>query len=54
MSLIARKIILNNWLVNTTGHADAFIPLDLLQEHMNLWIKVSITVFERYILLTSV
>ncbi len=33
-------IILNNWLVNTTGREDSFLPVDLLQEHMNLWIKV--------------
>lgn len=35
-----RIIILKNWLVNTTGFADSFIPVDLLQEHMNLLIKV--------------
>ncbi|KAI0086095.1 hypothetical protein BDY19DRAFT_379635 [Irpex rosettiformis] len=33
-----RRIILNNWLVNTTGRANGFIPLDLLQEHQNFWI----------------
>ena len=36
-----RRIIMNNWLVNTTGHANSFLPLDLLQEHQNFWIKVS-------------
>ncbi|KAI0083396.1 hypothetical protein BDY19DRAFT_910623 [Irpex rosettiformis] len=34
-----RKIVLDNWLVNTTGFANSFLPLDLLQEHMNFWIK---------------
>ncbi|KAI0761232.1 hypothetical protein BC629DRAFT_1262098, partial [Irpex lacteus] len=34
-----RTIILNNWLVSTTGYANSFIPLDLLQERMNFWIK---------------
>lgn len=38
-------IILNNWLVNTTGFADSFIPVDLLQEHMNLWIKVRLACY---------
>ncbi len=32
---------MNNWLVNPTGKTDAWIPVDLLQEHMNFWIKVS-------------
>ncbi|KAH9847420.1 hypothetical protein C2E23DRAFT_741772 [Lenzites betulinus] len=35
-----REIIMNNWLVNTTGNADGFIPVDLLQEHLNFSIKV--------------
>ncbi len=35
-------IVIKNWLVNPTGHANGFVPVDLLQEHMNLWIKVSI------------
>ncbi|KAJ2968060.1 hypothetical protein NUW54_g13328 [Trametes sanguinea] len=37
-----REIIMNNWLVNTTGNANGFIPVDLLQEHLNFWIKVSL------------
>ncbi|KAI0707558.1 hypothetical protein C8T65DRAFT_576601 [Cerioporus squamosus] len=35
-----RDIIMKNWLVNITGNPNAFIPVDLLQEHMNYWIKV--------------
>ncbi|KAK1227067.1 hypothetical protein PQX77_009900 [Marasmius sp. AFHP31] len=34
------KIVLNNWLVNTTGRANRFLEVDLLQEHLNYWIKV--------------
>ncbi|KAF7321739.1 hypothetical protein MKEN_00695600 [Mycena kentingensis (nom. inval.)] len=33
------KIVFNNWLVNTTGHPNSFLEGDLLQEHMNFWIK---------------
>ncbi|KAI0073145.1 hypothetical protein K474DRAFT_1603842, partial [Panus rudis PR-1116 ss-1] len=35
------KIILQNWLVNPTGKPNAWVPVDLMQEHMNYWIKVS-------------
>ncbi|EJF62114.1 hypothetical protein DICSQDRAFT_44032, partial [Dichomitus squalens LYAD-421 SS1] len=35
-----RNIMINNWLVNPTGKDDAFVPVDLLQEHLNFWIKV--------------
>ncbi|KAK0219336.1 hypothetical protein EDD85DRAFT_924132 [Armillaria nabsnona] len=34
-----RDIILNNWLVNTTGRDNGFCEVDLMQEHMNFWIK---------------
>ncbi|OJT07079.1 hypothetical protein TRAPUB_2111 [Trametes pubescens] len=34
-----RDIIMKNWLVNPTGHVNGFIPVDLLQEHFNFWIK---------------
>ncbi|KAJ8089939.1 hypothetical protein PM082_018517 [Marasmius tenuissimus] len=34
------KIVLNNWLVNTTGKENRFLEVDLLQEHLNYWIKV--------------
>ncbi|THG94119.1 hypothetical protein EW026_g7288 [Hermanssonia centrifuga] len=33
-------IILKNWLVNPSGRANGFLPVDLLQEHMNFWVKV--------------
>ncbi|KAI0077522.1 hypothetical protein K474DRAFT_1595949, partial [Panus rudis PR-1116 ss-1] len=35
-----RRIIIQNWLVNPTGRPNSWIPVDLLQEHMNFWIKV--------------
>ncbi|OSD06942.1 hypothetical protein PYCCODRAFT_1449702 [Trametes coccinea BRFM310] len=34
-----RKIILNNWLVNPTGKPNAWVEVDLMQEHLNFWIK---------------
>ncbi|KAH9910452.1 uncharacterized protein BXZ73DRAFT_83560 [Epithele typhae] len=34
-----RVIVLKNWLVNPTGMENAWVPVDLLQEHMNLMIK---------------
>ncbi|VDC03269.1 unnamed protein product [Peniophora sp. CBMAI 1063] len=34
-----RDIVLKNWLVNTTGNPFGFLEVDLLQEHMNFWIK---------------
>ena len=37
---ICRKIVLNNWLVNPTGKVNSFVELDLMQEHLNYWIKV--------------
>ncbi|KAI0069401.1 hypothetical protein K474DRAFT_1610514, partial [Panus rudis PR-1116 ss-1] len=36
------RVIIQNWLVNLTGKPNSWIPVDLLQEHMNFWIKVSI------------
>ncbi|KAI0651871.1 hypothetical protein C8Q79DRAFT_897275 [Trametes meyenii] len=35
-----RNIMIKNWLVNPTGKANSWVPVDLLQEHMNFWIKV--------------
>ncbi|KAG8914177.1 hypothetical protein FRC01_004190 [Tulasnella sp. 417] len=35
-----KKLVLDNWLVNTTGRGNAWVELDLLQEHLNFWIKV--------------
>ncbi|KAG8717608.1 hypothetical protein FRC09_014015 [Ceratobasidium sp. 395] len=32
-------LVLKNWLLNPTGRPDSFVPLDLVQEHGNLWIK---------------
>ena len=37
---ICRKIVLGNWLVNPTGKENSFVELDLMQEHLNYWIKV--------------
>ncbi len=34
------NIVIKNWLVNPTGHKNAFVPVYLLQEHNNFWIKV--------------
>ncbi|KIM79999.1 hypothetical protein PILCRDRAFT_9888 [Piloderma croceum F 1598] len=34
-----RNIILQNWLLNPTGKKNAFIEIDLVQEHLNYWIK---------------
>ncbi|KAH9832850.1 uncharacterized protein C8Q71DRAFT_878441, partial [Rhodofomes roseus] len=34
-----RKIVLNNWLVNPTGKPNAWVEVDLMQEHENFWIK---------------
>ncbi|KAI0690244.1 hypothetical protein C8T65DRAFT_834461 [Cerioporus squamosus] len=35
-----RDVIIKNWLVNPTGRPNNWVPVDLLQEHMNFWIKV--------------
>ncbi|ESK81501.1 hypothetical protein Moror_2183 [Moniliophthora roreri MCA 2997] len=35
-----QKVILHNWVINLKGKADSFHELDLLQEHLNFWIKV--------------
>jgi hypothetical protein len=35
-----RKIVLNNWLLNPTGNPFSWVEADLMQEHMNYWIKV--------------
>ncbi|KAF9562900.1 hypothetical protein CPC08DRAFT_633541 [Agrocybe pediades] len=37
-----RSIILNNWLLNPTGKPNSWVEVDLVQEHLNYWIKVSI------------
>ena len=38
------RVMIQNWLVNPTGKPNSWVPVDLLQEHMNFWIKVSISV----------
>ncbi|KAJ7163528.1 hypothetical protein C8R43DRAFT_879780 [Mycena crocata] len=35
-----RELYLANWLVNLTGRAFGFKPVDLLQEHQNFWAKI--------------
>ena len=35
------NIVLKNWLLNPTGHRDSFVEIDLVQEHLNFWVKVS-------------
>ncbi|KAI0037338.1 hypothetical protein FA95DRAFT_1459797, partial [Auriscalpium vulgare] len=34
-----RDIIIKNWLVNPTGKEGGWVEVDLLQEHLNFWIK---------------
>ncbi|KAJ7826153.1 hypothetical protein B0H13DRAFT_1918256 [Mycena leptocephala] len=34
-----RHTILHNWLLCPTGKANVFVEVDLVQEHLNLWIK---------------
>ncbi|KDR71311.1 hypothetical protein GALMADRAFT_39882, partial [Galerina marginata CBS 339.88] len=34
-----RDIVFNNWLINTTGNPNSWVEVDLMQEHMNYWIK---------------
>ncbi|KAG9092416.1 hypothetical protein FS749_015755 [Ceratobasidium sp. UAMH 11750] len=36
---VLRDLVLKNWLLNPTGCPDSFVPLDLVQEHGNLWTK---------------
>lgn len=33
--------MIKNWLVNPTGKPNSWVPVDLMQEHMNFWVKVS-------------
>jgi hypothetical protein len=30
-----------NWVLNPSGNPNSFVEVDLVQEHMNYWIKVS-------------
>ncbi|KAJ7798312.1 hypothetical protein B0H14DRAFT_3545299 [Mycena olivaceomarginata] len=34
-----KNIVLNNWLVNPTENPFSWVEVDLMQEHMNFWIK---------------
>ncbi|KAF9477171.1 hypothetical protein BDN70DRAFT_948601 [Pholiota conissans] len=34
-----RNIVLKNWLLNPTGHPNSFVEIDLVQEHLNFWVK---------------
>ncbi|KAF8949762.1 hypothetical protein BDZ97DRAFT_1772135, partial [Flammula alnicola] len=36
------NIVFNNWLINPTGNRNSWIEVDLMQEHMNFWIKVRV------------
>jgi hypothetical protein len=38
---VCRKVVTQNWLLNPTGKPNAFVEIDLVQEHLNYWIKVS-------------
>ncbi|EIW73975.1 hypothetical protein CONPUDRAFT_68089 [Coniophora puteana RWD-64-598 SS2] len=34
-----KRAIFDNWLANPTGRANAFVEVDLVQEHLNFWTK---------------
>ncbi|KAF8155444.1 hypothetical protein B0H34DRAFT_783353 [Crassisporium funariophilum] len=34
-----QDIVLKNWLLNTTGNPNSFCEFDLIQEHLNFWVK---------------
>ncbi|KAJ7084898.1 hypothetical protein B0H15DRAFT_783568 [Mycena belliarum] len=34
-----RRVIIHNWLLNPTGKVNSFVEIDLVQEHLNFWIK---------------
>ncbi|KAJ7802677.1 hypothetical protein B0H13DRAFT_1931731, partial [Mycena leptocephala] len=34
-----RHVILHNWVLNPTSKLDVFVEVNLVQEHLNLWIK---------------
>ncbi|KAI0072891.1 hypothetical protein K474DRAFT_1700685 [Panus rudis PR-1116 ss-1] len=35
-----RDIIIQNWVINPIGKPNSFVPVDLVQEHFILWIKI--------------
>ena len=41
LTKVRRKVVTQNWLLNPTGKANGFVEIDLAQEHLNFWIKVS-------------
>lgn len=38
--ILFRTVITQNWLLNPTGKPNAFVEIDLVQEHLNFWVKV--------------
>ena len=40
MVMVRLRYILKNWVLNPTSKANAFVLVDLVQEHLNFWIKV--------------
>ncbi|KAJ6596642.1 hypothetical protein B0H10DRAFT_1959988 [Mycena sp. CBHHK59/15] len=48
-----RNIVLNNWLVNPTGNPFSWVEVDLMQEHMNFWIKACISLYHLYSILSN-
>ncbi|KAG6854111.1 hypothetical protein C0991_010275 [Blastosporella zonata] len=37
--VLKKKVIMQSWLLNPTGKANRFVEIDLVQEHLNFWIK---------------
>jgi hypothetical protein len=35
-----RKVVMQNWILNPTGKPYGGVAIDLVQEHLNFWIKV--------------
>ena len=40
---------MNNWLLNPTGKPNSFVEIDLMQEHLNYWIKVGFDKIKNYV-----
>ena len=49
-----RDIVLNNWLLNPTGNPNSWVEIDLMQEHLNYWIKVSAKTYNSLYLVRGV
>lgn len=43
----AGSVQANNWLLNPTGNPNSWVEIDLMQEHLNYWIKVSAKTYKR-------